>query len=249
MLSGKEFFLKTFDEGYEGDVEQVDTDIPEVPIVPEVEVPTEVETDVEVILEVEKSVDKFNIDGEEFTVDQIKEWKQNGLRQADYTKKTQELAEQRKALKVEIPEVDETSPNERLQKIERDIATKELDLEITNFKIKYPDFDEIAVLTEAEKRGIYDLDFIYKALRTEVPSAQLDIEALKAKAIEDYKNEIVVKKQINKDLTGDSIVSSVPGKVAIDYEGELSFSELEFCKRRGWTPEQYVKDKNNTYKL
>lgn len=40
----------------------------------------------------------FNIDGEEITLDQIKEWKADGLRQADYTRKTQEIAEQRRQI-------------------------------------------------------------------------------------------------------------------------------------------------------
>ena len=38
----------------------------------------------------------YDIDGEEVSSDQIKEWKSNGLMQADYTRKTQELAESRK---------------------------------------------------------------------------------------------------------------------------------------------------------
>ena len=38
----------------------------------------------------------YDIDGEEVSSEQIKEWKSNGLMQADYTRKTQELAESRK---------------------------------------------------------------------------------------------------------------------------------------------------------
>lgn len=41
-------------------------------------------------------VDKYNIDGEEYSIDDIREWKKSGLRQSDYTRKTQELAKQRK---------------------------------------------------------------------------------------------------------------------------------------------------------
>lgn len=42
--------------------------------------------------------DTFVIDGETLTVDQIREMKKGNLRQADYTKKTQELAAARQAL-------------------------------------------------------------------------------------------------------------------------------------------------------
>ncbi len=38
----------------------------------------------------------YDIDGEEVSSDQLKEWKTNGLMQADYTRKTQELADSRK---------------------------------------------------------------------------------------------------------------------------------------------------------
>ncbi len=39
----------------------------------------------------------YDIDGEEVSSDQLKEWKANGLMQADYTRKTQELSESRKS--------------------------------------------------------------------------------------------------------------------------------------------------------
>lgn len=44
----------------------------------------------------ESGVATVEIDGESFTVDQLREFKANGLRASDYTRKTQELAEQRK---------------------------------------------------------------------------------------------------------------------------------------------------------
>ena len=41
---------------------------------------------------------EFEIDGEKYSLDQIKAWRARGLRQADYTRKTQELAQQRQNL-------------------------------------------------------------------------------------------------------------------------------------------------------
>lgn len=46
----------------------------------------------------EPETPKFEIDGEEFDLDTIKEWRQGHLRQADYTRKTQEIAKMRKEL-------------------------------------------------------------------------------------------------------------------------------------------------------
>lgn len=255
MLNGKDFFMKTFEEGYDENVEQVIDDIPNSDVEPtKVETPTKVVEEPEVIPDVDnvdKAVDKFNIDGEEFTIDQIKEWKQNGLRQSDYTKKTQELASQRReleALNVQIPEQDNSSTISRLEKIEREIVSKELDLEISNFKVKYPDFDEVKVLTEAERRGVYDLEFVYKALReTDNSSSQINIEELKTQAIEEYKNRIATEKQANKEATSGSIVSSIPGQAIVDYSDELNNSEKEYCKKRGWTYQDYVEMKAKQY--
>lgn len=254
LLSGKEFFQKAFEEGYDENVEQVQGDIPEVVVEPVAEVEVKpVIPEVEITPEEVPKVDKFNIDGEEITLEQIKEWKQNGLRQSDYTKKTQELAQQRKeleALKGDLPEQEEDLTElARIEKLERALIDKELDLEITSLKVKYPDFDEVAVLDECNKRNVYDLEFIYKALRTDIPVAQLDVEQLKTQAIEEYKAQIASQKQINKEAVAGSIVSSTPGSTAVDYGEELSHSEKEYCARRGWTHKEYVDMKNNTYKI
>jgi hypothetical protein len=251
MLNGKDFFTKTFEEGYDENVEQVIDDIPNSDVKPtEVEISTEVVEEPKVDIP-DVVVDKFNIDGEEVTIDQIKEWKQNGLRQSDYTKKTQELASQRReleALNIEVPEKDTLSATSRLEKIERELASKELDLEISSFKSKYPDFDEVKVLTEAEKRGVYDLEFVYKALRDiDNSSSQVNIEELKTQAIEEYKTKIATEKQSNKEATSISIVSSAPGQAIVDYSDELNGSEKEYCKKRGWSYQDYVEMKAKQY--
>jgi len=44
---------------------------------------------------------KVKFDGKEYSIADLKEWQKNGLRQSDYTKKTQELAEARKKLDTE----------------------------------------------------------------------------------------------------------------------------------------------------
>lgn len=52
----------------------------------------------------ESSIDYVEIDGEKVTFDDLREWKKGQLRQADYTKKTMALAEERKALPKKIAE-------------------------------------------------------------------------------------------------------------------------------------------------
>ena len=50
----------------------------------------------------------FEIDGEEVSLAQIKEWRQGNLRTADYTKKTQDVAVQRKQVEAEQAEIAKT---------------------------------------------------------------------------------------------------------------------------------------------
>lgn len=247
MLRGKDFFMNAFKEGVPEEVEQVNEEV-DTPVVEE----TPVEPVAEVVTEpVVETTPTYEIDGEKFTIDQIKEWKQNGLRQSDYTRKTQELAQMRKELEelgTEIPVSETPSDLDRIAKIERELATKQLDLEITEFKTKYPDFDEVAVLNEAERRGIYDLEFVYKALRNDNSSSeQINIEELKTQAIEEYKAKVASEKLKNKEATSGSIISSTPGQAIVDYGDELSPQEKEYCNKRGWSFKTYVDMKAKQY--
>lgn len=167
----------------------------------------------------------IEIDGEKYTLDDIKEFRQGYLRQSDYTRKTQELARQRKeneyalelfnylktnpSLVEVLKQQDMGSPMfnvaqqltpemQKIQELEMHIAQRDLDYEITQLKQKYPDFDEVKVLQEAEKRGITDLEFVYKALR-EVE--QMDVERIKKEAIEESKKQILAEIEKNKDVT------------------------------------------------
>ncbi len=49
-------------------------------------------------IEQPEEVDEIDIDGEKVTLDDIREWKKWNLRQADYTRKTQELAREREEI-------------------------------------------------------------------------------------------------------------------------------------------------------
>lgn len=69
----------------------------------------------------------FDIDGEEVSLEQLKEWKNNGLMQSDYTRKTQALADERKtldAMKAKIQEM-ESAYNDKISEIDALIGNEE----------------------------------------------------------------------------------------------------------------------------
>jgi len=71
------------------------------------EVTTEAEEPAEETPEVEATEDDtdllyYDIDGEEVSSKQLSEWKSDGLKQADYTRKTQELSDSRKDFEAEV---------------------------------------------------------------------------------------------------------------------------------------------------
>ena len=123
----------------------------------------------------EDNVKEFTIDGKAYTEDQIKEYIGGGLRQADYTKKTQELADKRKELeryinfvennpggyiKQNVDQLDNNREYENeevirfreeasteMQTLKEELAEMKLDRELIKAKEKYPHMDEEYVLT------------------------------------------------------------------------------------------------------
>lgn len=70
----------------------------------------------------------YELDGEEVSSDQLKEWKSNGLMQADYTRKTQELAESKKALEADLQKLnsDRAKLSEQLTTLEAMVSEDSL---------------------------------------------------------------------------------------------------------------------------
>ena len=96
-LNTKPDLVETTDEVIEAvDVSDDDTLSDEVDVDEVEELETEEEAQPEALSAEEESY--FDIDGEEITLSQIREWKEGNLRQSDYTRKTTEVADQRKAL-------------------------------------------------------------------------------------------------------------------------------------------------------
>jgi hypothetical protein len=144
--------------------EPVQTETPDTPVEPVAE-PTET---------------FFDIDGEKLTPQQIKEYKQGYLRQADYTKKTQEVANLRKEHKeaLELYEYFKANPHlaQKLSELEDDgakdinkvykpqdpmvselsrtVKAMEINHELELLKTKDPNVDEIEILNLANEEAI-----------------------------------------------------------------------------------------------
>jgi hypothetical protein len=261
----KEFFEKAYQAEYEEvKVEPTEVDNPQ-PVdkpVDKLEIVTPVTETKEVT-----ELSKYNIDGEEYTIEQIKEWKLGNMRQADYSRKTQEVARQRKEMQdaVSLYEYIKKNPDvatalrdadysdgaeqvtkpltpemQRVQELEYKLAEKELDETINRLKTKHSDFNEVEVMQECEKRQIYDLEFVYSAMKGSKESTQVDVEAIKKEAIEEAKKQLMAELQANTDSTT-TIISSEGGQAIVTSPGDtLTVEEKRFCEKRGFDINEYA---------
>lgn len=96
----------------------------------------------------DEELEFVELDGEEVTLDQIREWKRGNLREQDYTKKTQSLADERKALSERMTEVDNIAST--LTSVEDDIkALLVADLDDIDMKqLRKDDYEEYSRLKE-----------------------------------------------------------------------------------------------------
>lgn len=193
-------------------------------------------------------------------IDDLKEWKQGYMRQSDYTRKTQEVAQQRKevndALEVynylksnphvaqalsqgdvsalqTSPVASKLSPqNKQFEDVNFRLATMELDNTLNRLKATHKDFDEIEVLKEAERIGVTDLEFVYNSIRGKNVD---DIEARLTKKIEEELTEKIRKNGITTQTTIDpKDTSSAPNH-------GLSPEQIAIATKMKLTPEQYAK--------
>ena len=203
---------------------------------------------------------EFDIDGVgKVKVDDIKEWKLGYMRQSDYTRKTQEVAKQRgeakDAMEVytflkENPQVAQAladgdvnalkgtpisskfKTNPQLEDVNFRLASMELDNKLTTLKAKYPDFNEVDVLTEADKLGTPDLELVFNAMRGRKVD---DMKATLTKQIENELTEKIRKNGINTQ----TIIS--PNDATANTNHGLTPEQLAVAKKMRLTPEQYAK--------
>lgn len=124
----------------------------------------------------------FDIDGEEITLEQIREWKRGFLREDDYTRKTQSLSAERKEI-----EAQKAKTTEKLQKLDQSINQLESLLQTEEEAI---DWDE---LIETDPSQYLKLQKQQKARRDKLEAAQQKRQAEIQKAQEEYLNQQMVK--------------------------------------------------------
>ena len=120
--------------------------------------------------------DKYVIDGEELTVEQIREFKKGHMRQSDYTRKTQEIARSRQehaeALELyeylrqnpelaqeladRAPEVRATNltSDPRLQELDMKVRTMEIEKALGVIRSSMPEVNEIEILQLATDKRL-----------------------------------------------------------------------------------------------
>lgn len=215
----------------------------------QIEQPIEEQAQIEQPVEEPQQPSKINIEGlGEFTAEEIKEFKQGYMRQSDYTRKTQEIAKQRKEIEElrnknvaptqsgnPYAQTQQDPVMQRIQQLEETLADQELNKTINDLKSKYSDFDEVKVLNEAYERGVTDLEFVYKATRE---ASQPDVATLR----EQIKAEIMAEINGNKEAVGGSIIGS-ENTFTPSGEIQLSQAEMAMAKKMGLTPEEYHKYK------
>lgn len=261
----KEFF----EQAYKAEYEEVTVEPTEVDNPQPVDNPVDkdgvqvVEPKVEEVTEVQK----YNIDGEDYTAEQIKEWKLGNMRQADYTKKTQEIAKQRKETEEAISlyeyiknnpdvatalrdvdysgNVDEklkslTPEQQKVQELEYKLAEKELNETINNLKTKYTDFNEVEVMQECDKRQIYDLEFVYNAMQGAKEQTKVDIDTIRKEAIEEAKKQLMAELKANSDSTTTIITTESGQKITTEPADTLTTEEKRFCDKRGYDYNEYA---------
>ena len=97
----------------------------------EYEVVEELEEEAEEVHEEAEEELFYELDGEEVSLNQLKEWKSNGLMQSDYTRKTQALADERKALEAKLSKINEMESqfNDKISALDALLGNEEAEID------------------------------------------------------------------------------------------------------------------------
>lgn len=200
------------------------------------------------------------LDGEEISIDTIKEWQKGYLRQSDYTKKTQEIAaqrnEQQKAIELynylkENPQLVETlrdaetnvnptllssvSPqNQQIEALIRNQKTIETELKLRDLKEKYGDVDEVSLFQKAEELGTDDLDAVYKIISYD-NKQNIDADTLKEQIRQEILAEIAKDKEsVNTTISTKQMSTAKP-------TATVTAEEKKVAEGMGLSLKEYVK--------
>lgn len=208
------------------------------------------------------AVVEYDIEGVgKLTLEEIKELKQSGLRQSDYTKKTQEIARMREenAEALELYEYMKSNPqlvstlqaieggnvnpvmnkpnveNALLKEVYYNQKSMEIDNKVNNLKTKYGDVDEVALFNKATELGTEDLEFVYKALKYD--GQTIDRQSL----IEEAKAQIMAEIASNKGKTATMVATNPATNNFNKTTASLSPEETRVAEQMGMTPSEYLK--------
>lgn len=145
----------------------------------------DVTTEIEESATIEETQDEetdlfyYELDGEEVSSDQLREWKSDGLKQADYTRKTQELAESKKTLEADLQKLnsDRAKLSEQLSTLEAMVSEDSLSDEQIAEMREYEPEQYINHIEKQQKRK----EFLKGAKSNANP--QVDTQAEQAKLI------------------------------------------------------------------
>ena len=205
--------------------------------------------------------DKVHIEGlGDFTVEELKEFRNGYLRQSDYTRKTQELARQREeaqdALELynylrDNPQMVEalldmdngantqtiqraTPENAMMQQILHTQKAMEIEMRLNELKGKYGnDIDEVALFQKANQMQTDDLEFVYKALQYD------NLLAEKQQAQQTAANNLQAEIDANKKAVS-TIVSPRQSNV-VTQTPTLSADEKRVAALMGLSESDYLK--------
>lgn len=219
---------------------------------------TEVQTEE---VEVNDQPDTVHIEGfGDYTLDELKEFKNGYLRQSDYTKKTQELARQREeaneALEVYEylrnnphlvnalmqmdngqvnPVVQKATPeNAMMQQILHNQKAMEIEMKLNDLKSRYGnDVDEVALFQKATELKTDDLEFVYKALQYD------NLVAQQSNAVQAAATQMQAEIDANKSAVS-TIVGTNQGAVARPQKS-LTDAEKKVAAQMGISEADYLK--------
>lgn len=238
--------------------------------------PTEIETPVDTIestptdgqVNVEAPVvetpTEYDVDGEKYTIDQIREWKQGNLRQSDYTRKTQEIAKLRKESEQAMEVYKYLMENQELTKmlvehqqangknvdvtqnldpvrqelndIKQKITLDEIDKQLSNITSKDKRVSDVELLEIANARAC-DIDTAYNIWKGQNMDKIMTIRE------QELKKSILNELQTNANQTA-TMIGGVDTKVEQNTFG-LSQEQIGIAEKFGMTLEEYKKYTTN----
>jgi hypothetical protein len=205
-------------------------------------------------------VEKLVVDGEEYTPDKIQELKRGNLRNEDYTRKTQALADQRRELEAQLARVQSpTAPNVQpnipqssnpaLEDLQNRVYDLMVEKEVAELTAKYPDFDAreaLEIATSKRASNLEDAYLIGKAHRSTTaptpaaqPTTQETVDRAQLEA--DIRKQVLAEIEATRTSTQTIISPNDSSSVTHESRPKLSQAEEEFCRKSGMDSEEYVK--------